>query len=41
MQVVTVLVLTGEAGRDGKYNDPPDVVSADLLTSVTQILDGR
>jgi len=37
----TVLVLTGEAGRDGKYNDPPDVVSADLLTSVTQILDGR
>ena len=34
----TVLVQTGEAGRDGKYEEKPDMVSANLLEAVKEIL---
>lgn len=33
----TVLVLTGEAGKDGKYQDEPDYVCANLLEAVKLI----
>ena len=36
----TALVLTGDAGKDGKYNDAPDMVCADLLEAVDQIIGG-
>jgi len=35
----TALVLTGEAGRDGKYDDEPDFVSENLLDAVRKILE--
>ena len=35
----TVLVLTGEAGKDGKYSAVPDLVCSDLLQAVQKILD--
>lgn len=34
----TALVLTGEAGRDGKYDVRPDMVQKDLLSCVKHIL---
>lgn len=34
----TALVLTGDAGRDGKYNVAPDLVCADILEAVKRIL---
>ena len=34
----TVLVLTGEAGADGKYNVQPDIKAKDVLEAVTIIL---
>ncbi|MDR1765530.1 MAG: HAD-IIIA family hydrolase [Lachnospiraceae bacterium] len=36
----TALVLTGEAGRDGKYGATPDMVCADLADAVERILAG-
>ena len=33
----TILVLTGEAGTDGKYDVTPDAVAADLLSAVKLI----
>lgn len=35
----TILVLTGEEGRDGKYNCPPDFVAADLDQAVRLIIE--
>ena len=35
----TVLVLTGESGKDSKYNDVPDVVATDLYEGIEKILD--
>ena len=35
----TVLVLTGDAGKDGKYPVEPDEVCADLLGAVKRILE--
>ncbi len=35
----TALVLTGDAGRDGKFNVTPDTVCKDLLQAVEQILE--
>lgn len=37
----TALVLTGEAGRDGKYDVIPDLVCCDLLQAVQKIIDWR
>ena len=37
--VRTVLVKTGEAGRDGKYAVTPDLVTDDLATAATKILE--
>ncbi len=34
----TALVLTGEAGRDGKYGDKPDLICENLLDAVEKIL---
>lgn len=34
----TILVLTGEAGTDGKYNVQPDIKAKDILEAVTIIL---
>lgn len=34
----TILVLTGEAGKDGKYSVEPDYIAEDLLSAVTHIL---
>ena len=34
----TILVQTGEAGKDGKYPDKPDKIVPDLLTAV-QMMD--
>ena len=34
----TALVLTGEAGRDRKYDVQPDLVCRDLLEAVERIL---
>jgi ribonucleotide monophosphatase NagD (HAD superfamily) len=36
----TALVLTGEAGRDGKYDDSPDLLCENLLDAVNKILEG-
>lgn len=36
----TALVLTGDAGKDGKYDDAPDMVCADLLEAVNKIVGG-
>lgn len=36
----TVLVLTGEAGKDGKYDAKPDYTAATLLDAVDYILSG-
>lgn len=36
----TVLVLTGEAGNDKKYNVQPDLICNDLLEAVNKILEG-
>lgn len=36
----TALVLTGEAGRDGKHDDSPDLVCDNLLDAVNIILEG-
>lgn len=35
----TALVMTGEAGKDGKYGEQPDLVSANLLEAVEKILE--
>ncbi len=35
----TALVLTGEAGRDGKYDDTPDLVCEDILDTINKILE--
>ncbi len=35
----TALVLTGEAGKDGKYGDIPDLVCTDMLDAVNKILE--
>ena len=35
----TALVLTGDAGKDGKYNDTPDMICADLLEAVSRIVE--
>jgi histidinol-phosphate phosphatase family protein len=35
----TALVLTGEAGRDGKYDEPADIVCEDLSEAVCKILE--
>lgn len=37
--VKTVLLKTGEAGRDGKYNVEPDIISKNLLSAVKTILE--
>ena len=34
----TVLVKTGEAGRDGKYEAKPDLVAENILSAVRMIL---
>ena len=34
----TALVLTGDAGNDGKYSGQADLTCADLLQAVEQIL---
>ena len=34
----TILVQTGEAGKDGKFNNVPDYIAADLLDAVRYIL---
>ena len=34
----TALVLTGQAGRDGKYAVRPDIVADNLLSAVRMIL---
>ena len=34
----TALVLTGDAGTDGKYAAEPDLVAPDLLEAVRRIL---
>ena len=34
----TALVLTGEAGRDGKFAVEPDLTAANLLAAVKEIL---
>ena len=36
----TALVLTGDAGRDGKYDVQPELVADDLLTAVNTMLKG-
>ena len=36
----TALVLTGDAGRDGKYDVQPELVADDLLTAVNTMLEG-
>lgn len=36
----TALVLTGDAGKDGKYSDTPDIVCADLLEAVNKLVGG-
>lgn len=36
----TALVLTGDAGKDGKYNAKPDLVCKDLGQAVKMILEG-
>ena len=35
----TALILTGEAGRDGKYDAVPEIVCADLEQAVDMILE--
>lgn len=37
----TALVLTGDAGRDGKYSAAPDLVAGDLLEAVERILESN
>ncbi len=37
----TALVLTGDAGRDGKYDVTPDLVCSDLGQAVKKILEGE
>lgn len=37
----TALVLTGDAGKDGKYQAEPELVSDDLLTAVNAILEEK
>lgn len=37
----TALVLTGDAGKDGKYKAVPDLVCADLGQAVRRILEGE
>lgn len=34
----TALVLTGDAGKDGKYDDTPDMICKDLLDAVKRIV---
>ena len=34
----TALVLTGDAGKDGKYDDAPDIICNDLLDAVKRIV---
>ena len=36
--VRTILVLTGQAGKDGKYDVKPDSIAEDLLDAVMQII---
>ena len=33
----TALVLTGDAGKDGKYNVQPDLIAKDVLEAVKEI----
>ena len=35
----TALVMTGEAGRDGKYDVKPELTGEDLMEAVKKILD--
>lgn len=37
----TALLLTGDAGLDGKYNDIPDIVCADLLVAAIKIMEAE
>ena len=37
----TILVKTGEAGQDGKYNVKPDYIADNLITAVDYILNGE
>ena len=37
----TALVLTGDAGKDGKYNAKPDLIADDLLSAVNKIIQGE
>lgn len=39
--VRTALVLTGEAGKDGKFNVFPDIVGEDVECAVRQIIEAR
>lgn len=39
--VGTALVLTGEAGKDGKYNVLPDIIGKDVECAVSQIISAR
>lgn len=34
----TALVLTGDAGKDGKYDDTPDMICKNLLDAVKRIV---
>lgn len=36
----TALVLTGDAGKDGKYDVTPDLICKDLGQAVEMILEG-
>jgi phosphoglycolate phosphatase-like HAD superfamily hydrolase len=37
--IKTVLVLTGEAGKDGKYHDTADIICSDLMDAVNKIME--
>ena len=37
----TALVLTGDAGKDGKYDVEPEITAKDLLEAVNQIVGGK
>ena len=37
----TVLVLTGDAGKDKKYNVQPDMVCSNLAEAVQKILENQ
>ncbi len=38
--IKTALVMTGDAGKDGKYNAKPDITAANLLEAVKMIIGG-